>query len=394
MKFHYSFFLLCSFACPVNAFAIPKFRSVSFRQQQTVSKDQIIKKHEAVLNASTAINGATATKTAFFPQVKKTLRQIGMCLYIVAMCLALPLTLLPQQILYRLKLINEKQLHNWAVPTAAFCSRWLMKLIPFCKLQVQHYGAIPTIDEPRIWVCNHTSLLDVFLLLAAHSQLKMNGRRMTIMYWKQLEDHLVTRIFFRQAGFIPVGMAANGHGTPNEYDKQSFKAMLVACKNALNSGCDLGILPEGQCNPTPENGLLEVFTGAFSMARKTTPIQMIAMHGAHKVWHPIDGVVGETDKVSVMVYHPARVYKDPRDFTMTFSTVVGKYGASGKNVADLDDWLSGKAYEKVVAVEESETKHVANDRRDVTQNTQLLQEDSSKQQVEVEFQQREESSFE
>lgn len=344
----------------------------------------------AVLNASTAINGAVKEKATVFPKLKKTFRQFGMCLFIVAMCLALPLTLLPQQILYRLKLINETQLNNWAVPTAAFCSRWLMKLIPFCKLQVQHYGDIPTIDEPRIWVCNHTSLLDVFLLLAAHSKLHMNGRRMTIMYWKQLESNFVTRIFFRQAGFIPVGMVDNGHGTPNEYDKQSFKAMLVACKTALSSGCDLGILPEGQCNPTPEKGLLEVFTGAFSMARKTTPIQMIAMHGAHNVWHPIKGVLGETDKVSVMVYHPARVYKDPRDFSMTFSTVVGRFGATGENVEDLEEWLSGKAYQKIVAGEQSEKERIANEKRVEEEKTLLKQDDLLKQQPEIESQQREE----
>lgn len=303
-----------------------------------------------------------------YPKLKKTLRQVGMCLYIVAMCFALPLTLLPQQLLYRLKLIKETQLHKWAVPTAAFCSRWLMKLIPFCKLDVRHYGSVPTmIDEPRIWVCNHTSMLDVFLLLAAHSKLHLNKRRMTIMYWKQLESNFVTRIFFQQAGFIPVGMVANGHGTPNEYDKQSFKAMLVACKSALSTGCDLGILPEGQLNPTPENGLLEIFTGAFSMARKTTPIQMFAMHGAHNMWHPTKGVIGETGTVSIMVYHPARVYKDPRDFSLTFSTVVGKFGATGQNVEDLDDWLSGKAFQNIVAIEQAEKERVANETRELSE---------------------------
>jgi 1-acyl-sn-glycerol-3-phosphate acyltransferase len=93
--------------------------------------------------------------------------------FIMAMCIALPLTLLPQHLLYKLKLISKIREEQWALATGEFCARWLLRLIPFCKIQ-----CIPCIEEnpePAVWVCNHTSALDVFLILA--SDLKLRGKR-------------------------------------------------------------------------------------------------------------------------------------------------------------------------------------------------------------------------
>jgi 1-acyl-sn-glycerol-3-phosphate acyltransferase len=81
-------------------------------------------------------------------------------------------------------------------------------------------------------------------------------------------------------------MADNGSGTANEYDKSSFKQLLKQCKESIANGFDIGLLPEGQLNPTPQLGLLPIFGGAQFLAKLAKrPIQFMAMHGANHLWH-------------------------------------------------------------------------------------------------------------
>lgn len=179
------------------------------------------------------------------PAWKSQLTKIGMIAYIAGMCFALPLTLLPQQALYKMGWISRQRKEAWAVRTAGFCARWMLRLIPFTKLNVVPSGEAFSKDKlpkPSIWVCNHVSMLDVFMLLAVDKRLRGKYRRpIKIVYWKQLEDNPVTRLMFTQAGFISVDMVANGSGTANEYDKTGFKKLLKDCKQAFEEGYDIGM---------------------------------------------------------------------------------------------------------------------------------------------------------
>jgi hypothetical protein len=56
---------------------------------------------------------------------------------------------------------------------------------------------------------------------------------MPTLQWKQLEDNPVTKLLFRQCGFIPVQMADNGNGNENEYDISSFRTLLKETKTGL-----------------------------------------------------------------------------------------------------------------------------------------------------------------
>ena len=91
--------------------------------------------------------------------------------------------------------------------------------------------------EPSIWVCNHTSMLDIFVLLGIDKKLRgTNTRPIKIIYWKDLEKNLVTRLLFRMSGFIAVEMEDNGNGNANAYKKSSFKALLKSIKQAFEEG--------------------------------------------------------------------------------------------------------------------------------------------------------------
>lgn len=168
-----------------------------------------------------------------------------------------------------------------------------------------------------------------------------------------MEDNPFTKILFRQSGFIPIDMAPNKPGEANQYDKSSMKSFIKNSKKAFTDGFDIGILPEGQLNPAPEKGLLPLFSGAYVLARMSKrPIQMMALHGVNQLWHPNDGMeVGDMNvtgrHVKVRVYPTARKYDSDEEFKQTFSAVVGHFGKTGGDVADVDDWLSGKKWEEM-----------------------------------------------
>jgi hypothetical protein len=105
------------------------------------------------------------------------LSKAGMMAFIISMCLTLPFALTPPYVLYRLKLITKVRQQQLALASGQFCARWLLRIFPFCTIRAispnpQHDEDDP---QPSIWVCNHTSALDVFILLA--SDLKLRGKK-------------------------------------------------------------------------------------------------------------------------------------------------------------------------------------------------------------------------
>lgn len=286
---------------------------------------------------------------------QSALTRLGMIAFIVSMCIALPLTLIPQKIMLQLGLVDRIRSERNALSTGCFCARWLLRLIPFAKLEAIVKDTPNPNPEPAVWVCNHQSMLDVFFLLAADLKLRgKNKRPIKVVYWKGLEANPITKMLFKQCGFIPVAMTANKPGEDNEYDKGSFKALLKGCKQAFAEGFDVALLPEGQLNPQPEDGLLPVFAGAHTLAKMARrPIHMVALHGTHYLWHPRDGMVApQRRRVRVRNYHagqPGRAFESADEFTTTFKRVVGHFGTTGTDLEppeELEAWLSGEAWKK------------------------------------------------
>ena len=281
-----------------------------------------------------AIETTTTMKKRHLKTWQSRLTRAGMLTYIAAMCIALPLTLIPQKLVYMLGFMTKKEKEHYAVATAAFCARWLLRLVPFCRLTMYPHHQPNPVES--VWVCNHSSLLDVFIMLAADRQLRGRTRRpIKIVYWKQLEKNPICNLLFKQAGFIPVQMAANGHGENNDYDKASFKKLLKDSKQAFEDGFDIGLLPEGQLNPTPEKGLLPVFSGAFTLARMSRrPIQMISLSGVHDLWHPLHGMhcIGRHIKLRTFPYMFR--FTKSSDFVDTFKAFVGHFAMYGQDLSE------------------------------------------------------------
>lgn len=144
-------------------------------------------------------------------------------------------------------------------------------------------------------------------------------------------------------------MANNGHGTANDYDRGSFKALLKDTKRAFEEGFDIGILPEGQLNPTPEQGLLPIFSGAYTLAKMSRrPIHFMAHFGVHNLWHPKNGMSPVSRKVEVRVYPEAFYFESSDEFIATFNAIVGEYATYGRDLqpAELEAWTNGSAWKK------------------------------------------------
>jgi hypothetical protein len=133
----------------------------------------------------TALGSSIQVQDPLFQQAAKPIRtlkgipammtKIGMIMYIASMCATLPIALFPPFLLYKTRLITKMRQEQLSLRAGQFCARWLLKLIPFCQIKgIPHHNDDP---EPSIWVCNHASALDVFMLLAADKTLRGKRKR-------------------------------------------------------------------------------------------------------------------------------------------------------------------------------------------------------------------------
>lgn len=197
----------------------------------------------------------------------------AMISYVAHMCIALPMVLLPtfikNELMTRLKLKTKAESEDEALKVSQKCANTLLKLIPFMNLEVVSSSAHDENPVPTIWVSNHLSMLDTFVFLSSDEEIRGKNRRpiktiyvskyrqvfvcdivhlpsLTSLYifilhlptfffvqWKGLDSNPICKLVFSMAGFIPVDMADNGNGNPNEYKKASFKKMLREIQLAL-----------------------------------------------------------------------------------------------------------------------------------------------------------------
>ncbi|KAL7538432.1 hypothetical protein ACHAWF_006086 [Thalassiosira exigua] len=268
-----------------------------------------------------------------------------MIAYVAHMCAFLPMSLLPTYVQTKLGLLSKPESEHQALQVGQKCAATLLKWIPFMNLEIT--PNVVDDPEPTIWVSNHVSNLDTFVFLAADEKLRGKNRRpLKTIYWKGLDANPICRILFHMAGFISVDMANNGSGNPNEYNRTSFKQMLKDTEKAIDEGFDIFILPEGQLNPNPEKGLQPMLPGAYALAKSSKrPIQMVALHGCHNLWHADESIgMSPVDRtVKYKAYPPIRrEFDSAEDFIEAFTAIAGTFGSTGKDLPseELDRWFN------------------------------------------------------
>lgn len=120
------------------------------------------------------INGASPPVSELNP-LQSTLTKMGMMMFIAGMCLSLPLALLVPFVLHKIGIYDRIEKEKKALRAGHVCARTLTKIIPFMNVQVE--GTSPEHPEPSVWVCNHSSMLDVFVMLANDHKLRGPNRR-------------------------------------------------------------------------------------------------------------------------------------------------------------------------------------------------------------------------
>lgn len=74
---------------------------------------------------------------------------------------------------------------------------------------------------------------------------------------------------------------------------------------------------------------------------------MLSLFGLNRMWHPDGSMPCTSRDMAVRVYPNGRVYKDADEFSTTFSTVSGYFGAHGSDMPEqeLNMWLDGSMWE-------------------------------------------------
>lgn len=310
------------------------------------SQNRVTSNTEVALSSISVVNEESSIPSVQYQAIhpiSAAITKAGMITFIASMCAALPLTLFPIAVLHKARIINTTKKEHISLRVGQFCSRWLIRIIPFADIKVINDGNYDNHPEPSIWVCNHTSMLDIFFLLATDKKLRGKKKRpIKIVYWKDLEKNPITNLLFKMCGFLPVEMEDNGNGNVNQYKTSSFKSLLKGIKKAFEDGFDIGILPEGQLNPSPEKGCQPVFSGAYTMAKMSKrPIRMMGLHGLHHLWHGDEkiGMKVTGRQVKIRAYPWASQFQNSEEFIEAFKAVVGYFGAKGEDNPELEKWI-------------------------------------------------------
>lgn len=168
-----------------SAFSLMRSSSPSSPMvQHIVLKPPQPQRMTATSSTPTMINGAKPMPSSL-NAIQSGFVKVGILAFIAGMCISLPLTLLGPWILYKCGIYNTTEKEKAALRTGQVCARVLSRIIPFVRCSIT--GSPPT-PEPTVWVCNHSSMLDVFILLANDHKLRGPNRRpIKIIYVRTID---------------------------------------------------------------------------------------------------------------------------------------------------------------------------------------------------------------
>nr|CAG4716160.1 unnamed protein product [Naegleria fowleri] len=161
-------------------------------------------------------------------------------------------------------------------------NQWVVESNPFWKVRTFYENRstldkLPKQQKKVIFVCNHQSNMDPFVLLSA---LPIEA--------KWVAKHVLFNVPFggwlmRMAGDVPIVFKSKlAHNTVT--DKDSVAQALSRLKNYLNNDTAVFFFPEGRRSDDP-NTFLEYRKGAFIMSLECgADIIPLAVHGTHTMW--------------------------------------------------------------------------------------------------------------
>jgi hypothetical protein len=124
-------------------------------------------------------NKCSLEENAALSVTEASLREVTMKCFVASMCVLLPFALSPVWLMKKLSILNDSHRETLALDVAQSCARVALFFMPFCQLTVESSINDHGKQEapPRLWVCNHTSMLDTFILLAADKSIRGPRKR-------------------------------------------------------------------------------------------------------------------------------------------------------------------------------------------------------------------------
>uniref|UniRef100_A0A7S1TWL4 Phospholipid/glycerol acyltransferase domain-containing protein n=1 Tax=Phaeomonas parva TaxID=124430 RepID=A0A7S1TWL4_9STRA len=265
-------------------------------------------------------------------QLSKFMRpvaRLGVALFMIGAAGGMPLVVAPFYILEKLRFISKVRRESWCLK--AVC-HWVRLLSPLA-FNIRLTGRMPKDDDGLlVWSSNHVSNFDFFTILASASKMcRERSKWPRVIYWQGLESNPLFKLFGRSCGMVPVAMENTGSGNQNVYDASSFRKMYTAGIGALNEGWDLAILPEGQLNPRPEEGLQQIYPGPHSFSKRAgAKLQLVGIWGTEHIWKAGTASPAPTARdVHLHLWEPI-AYESPDAFVDGFTRRIEPFGLTGK----------------------------------------------------------------
>ena len=80
------------------------------------------------------------------------------------------------------------------------------------------------------------------------------------------------------------------------------------------------------------------------------PIRMLGLYGLHRLWHANKGLTATSRNVCVRAYPTGCNFQSADEFEMAFRSIVGYFGANGRDLPNWEEWVDGTACDKSEAV--------------------------------------------
>ena len=142
-----------------------------------------------------------------------------------------------------------------------------------------------TIDlriKKYIFVCNHISYLDIFVLIFLSSKFK-NNHLCKFVGMEKINDWIIIGYVIKEMGMIPIKLLQASKDI-NKYCEESKIKFKKKCIEEINKGYSLFIFPEGRLNKNPSI-LNNIHSGAYYFSNLTnTPIKFIGLKNINKIW--------------------------------------------------------------------------------------------------------------
>ena len=199
---------------------------------------------------------------------------------------------------------------------------YLFKFIFWINIQIEYQQVIDLKDDKYLFLSNHTSYMDLFLLIYLSSLFK-NKHKCKFVGMQQIFDWLIVGYVLKELGMIPIKMLPDNNNH-NQYCESSKKLLKERCRNELINGNSIFMFPEGRLNDNPSK-LNKIYSGAYYLSKETnTPIKIIGLKGIDKVWKKYKHPVGY-GKINIKIFNKKYLFKNKNEYKEKLKEILEKW---------------------------------------------------------------------